>query len=511
MNHPSLLLLFALGCAPSIAAPATDASVASAETTTNEKASLTPAQLDELLAPIALYPDPLVAILLPASTFPADVVLAARYVAAGGKPETFDTQPWDDSVKAIARYPEVLKWMDQNLEWTRQVGAAFLQQPAEVLTATQRLRTAARAAGNLTSSPEQTVVVERGTIRILPAQPEVIFVPVYDASWIYRPSIVSVYHSRPLLRFSTGYHTGSWLSYHCNWNYKTVVVIDRPHRVKAWHHHPRWVCPGPSAGYAHHVWHPSPVHVRAMLREREHLAQQRVPRPTLNDHLIREPAQAGTPSGATLAATTESRPSPRNSAPSTPRPDTREPAVSTNPATTRPGGLADSSRRGPAPATGTAAVYPPRGERAQDSSRHGQVLSRPTAQRLLPAPAPSPSPTASPANPAPTTRRIHSSTTAVSGDAASAFRSRPTTTTPTTNQISAPVRQSSPTIAPPRHERENRQMSVPAPSAVQPSSPRHSAGAVQSTPMPRRGNLSPVLAPGSPAETNEASASRRAR
>ena len=75
-------------------------------------------QLDQLLGPIALYPDPLIAQILPASTLPTQIVLADRYVNGGGDPNQIDQQPWDPSVQALARYPNVLQWMDQNLNWT---------------------------------------------------------------------------------------------------------------------------------------------------------------------------------------------------------------------------------------------------------------------------------------------------------------------------------------------------------------------------------------------------------
>ena len=264
MNYRPLVLLLALGYPPgaeSMAEPeiiAATPAPAPAATAQPEQARLTSAQLDELLSPIALYPDPLIALVLPASTFPTDVVMAARYLKAGGDPQAVESQPWDDSVKALARYPEVVKWMDENLAWTRQLGEVFAFQPADVLTATQRLRAAARAAGNLTDTPQQTVVVEREVIRIVPAQPDVIYVPVYDPVYVYRPRIVHhYYHPGPIIRFSSGYRAGFWLSYHCDWNYRTVLVIGRPHRHEVWHTQPRWVCPTPAVAYQHHVWRPA--------------------------------------------------------------------------------------------------------------------------------------------------------------------------------------------------------------------------------------------------------------
>ena len=83
------------------------------------------AQLDQLLGPIALYPDPLIAEILPASTLPTQIVLADRYITGGGDPNQIDQQPWDASVQAVARYPSVLKWMDDNLNWTTQGDRRF--------------------------------------------------------------------------------------------------------------------------------------------------------------------------------------------------------------------------------------------------------------------------------------------------------------------------------------------------------------------------------------------------
>jgi len=98
------------------------------------------AELDQMLGAIALYPDPLIAQILPAATLPPQIVLADRYVNGGGDLNLIDQQPWDASVKALARYPTVLKWMDDNLAWTTSVGQAFLYQAQDVMDSIQRLR-----------------------------------------------------------------------------------------------------------------------------------------------------------------------------------------------------------------------------------------------------------------------------------------------------------------------------------------------------------------------------------
>ena len=100
-------------------------------------------QLDQLLGPIALYPDPLIAQILPASTLPTQIVMADRYISGGGDPNQIDQQPWDASVQALARYPNVLKWMDDNLNWTTELGQAFLNQQQDVMDSIQRLRQSA--------------------------------------------------------------------------------------------------------------------------------------------------------------------------------------------------------------------------------------------------------------------------------------------------------------------------------------------------------------------------------
>jgi len=175
----------------------------------------TAAQLDQLVAPIALYPDPLVALILPASTVPADLGPAVNYLAVNSDPAGIDSQPWDPSVRALARYPEVLNWMNDNLAWTEALGAAFLQQPADVMKSIQQLRAEALAAGTLVNTPQQQVDVEGDDIRIIPTQNDTIYVPAYDPSVVYAPPPD---YSGPYLTFGTGYPVGVWLTYQCDWD-----------------------------------------------------------------------------------------------------------------------------------------------------------------------------------------------------------------------------------------------------------------------------------------------------
>jgi len=134
--------------------------------------------LETMVGPIALYPDPLIAQILPAATLPAQIVMANRYVTGGYDLNQIDVQPWDQSVKAVARYPDVLRMMDSSLDWTTALGQAFLYQPQDVMNAIQRLRAQALALGNLQSNPQQQVISDNGILEILPANPTVVYVPV---------------------------------------------------------------------------------------------------------------------------------------------------------------------------------------------------------------------------------------------------------------------------------------------------------------------------------------------
>src|ERR1700683_1318418 len=148
----------------------------------------TPEQLQQLVAPIALYPDSLVAQILAASTFPEQVVEADRWVQAHpdlkgaelGK--AVDQQPWDPSVKALVAFPSVLGNMDKNLSWTSSLGDAYYNQQQEVMGAVQVMRRRARAAGNLKSTPQQTVDTsgQDDDIAIQPVNPSVVYVPAYN-------------------------------------------------------------------------------------------------------------------------------------------------------------------------------------------------------------------------------------------------------------------------------------------------------------------------------------------
>ena len=192
-------------------------------------------QLDQLLGPIALYPDPLMALILPASTVPAQIVLANRYVSGGGDPNQIDQQPWDPSVQALARYPDVLKWMDDNLNWTTELGQAFLNQQEDVMDSIQRLRRSAYNVGNLQSTPQQQVIDDGGYIEILPVDPQVIYVPVYQPDQVYYQTC----YGPPFITFGIGFPIGVWLNCDFDWGHHHIIVWGRDHpRPPNWWHEP---------------------------------------------------------------------------------------------------------------------------------------------------------------------------------------------------------------------------------------------------------------------------------
>jgi Protein of unknown function (DUF3300) len=186
-------------------------------------------QLDKLLAPIALYPDPLLAQMLPAATYVDQIQQAARFVSQNSNPAAIDQQNWDMSVKSIAHYPEVVKRMNSDLNWTTQLGQAVYSQQKEVLQSIQRLRARARAAGTLQTSSQQTVIVDGSVIKIVPAQPSVIYVPTYDPQVVYvKEDNSGDAAAAALITFGVGLAIGSWMSSSCDWNHWGVYYGGRP-------------------------------------------------------------------------------------------------------------------------------------------------------------------------------------------------------------------------------------------------------------------------------------------
>ena len=234
----SPLVSFALLCAtmPTVA----QAQQASGDSYSGQGAPLTQQELEGIVAPIALYPDALVAQILAASTFTDQIPVADdwlqqnRNLTGQALMQAVNTQSWDPSVKALAQFPSVLDNMAKNLSWTSSLGEAYHNQAAEVMSAIQTLRAQAMAAGNLKSSSQIKVVQQSPqTIVIEPANPEVVYVPEYNPAVIYGTPYVTPGYSGAdvvasgIIGFGAGIAVGAlmsggccgwgWSSWNCNW------------------------------------------------------------------------------------------------------------------------------------------------------------------------------------------------------------------------------------------------------------------------------------------------------
>src|ERR1700761_4537550 len=248
-----LLLNLTFGTAPAYAQTTT--ALATTQNQTQNDQSFSQAQIQQMVAPIALYPDPLLSQVLMASTYPLEVVEAARWsrdnpAAKGAALETaMQSQSWDPSVKALTAVPQTLEMMNDKLDWTQQLGDAFLAQQQDVLDAVQKLRAEAQAAGNLKSTPQQVVTtaspssdgVGAGTrppIVIQPVDPDVYYGPVYNpavayGAWQY-PAYQPFYWSPPgfvasnIVSFATGVAVGAAIWGGCDWwNHNVIINVNR--------------------------------------------------------------------------------------------------------------------------------------------------------------------------------------------------------------------------------------------------------------------------------------------
>ena len=184
---------------------------------------LTPDQLDDLVAPIALYPDPLLSQVLVASTYPLEVVEASQWLQQNRNlsgqqlVDAARRQNWDPSVQALVAFPDVLNRLASDVTWTTDLGNAFLAQQDDVMNAVQNMRAQARASGRLYSTPQQTVETQtqngRTVIEIVPANPQVIYVPVYNPEYIWGPPVWGYYPPLyyPAVGFGFGFGNGIYI------------------------------------------------------------------------------------------------------------------------------------------------------------------------------------------------------------------------------------------------------------------------------------------------------------
>src|SRR5690242_3823187 len=225
-------------------------SVALAQTTppAPRTAAATQPELDQMLAPIALYPDSLLSQILMASTYPLEVVEAARWSRAnpGFKGEdavnAVEQRDWDPSVKSLAAFPQVLAMMDQQIEWTARLGDVFIAQEPQVMETVQNLRQRAYEAGNLRSTEQASVIQQGEAYAIEPVSPEVVYVPYYDPRVVYGswwwPAYPPVYWAPwpgyyaypgyvPGFAWGVGITVGTGFFFsHCDWRQRRVTVVN---------------------------------------------------------------------------------------------------------------------------------------------------------------------------------------------------------------------------------------------------------------------------------------------
>jgi hypothetical protein len=206
--------------------------------------TIKPEEIEQLIAPIALYPDSLLSQIFMASTYPLEVVEASRWVRQNQSlkgdalAEALEKQDWDPSVRSLVNFPDVLSKMSDKLDWTQKLGDAFLSQQKEVMDAVQRLRAKAEAAGNLKTTEQQKVIVEEKVIKIEPASPQVVYVPTYNPTVVYGAWPYPAYPPYPwyppgyafgasMLAFGTGVALGAAWGYAwggANWRGGNVDV-----------------------------------------------------------------------------------------------------------------------------------------------------------------------------------------------------------------------------------------------------------------------------------------------
>lgn len=204
-----------------------------------------PEQLQQLVAPIALYPDALVAQILAASTYTEEIAEADRWMQEHSELKgdalvvEVDKQSWDPSVQALTEFPSVLANMDRNLAWTSSLGDAYLNQPQELMAAVQLMRQRAEEAGNLENTGQETVTTQGQTISIEPAVPDVVYVPEFDPWLVYGAPVAvwpgwyrysGLYLDGPGIAFGAGFGLGyvtgyrwGWHHWRPDWNHRTII------------------------------------------------------------------------------------------------------------------------------------------------------------------------------------------------------------------------------------------------------------------------------------------------
>ena len=246
-----------------------------------ELPTLSAQELEDVIGPIALYPDDLLAIVLPASTFPLQIVEAARFLEAlEDDPSLEPDQDWDDSVVALTNYPEVIELLNEDLDWTWRLGEAVVAQQAEVISAIELFRDRAYAAGNLKTDDYQLVAHEGGAIQITPVEEDVIYVPYYEPERVvvYQPRPVYYYHPRPYPVYYYPYPRYHAFYDDYFWGVTTAFTIGwHSHHLNVFHHS-YWGHPYYGRSYYNRWWYRRPdIHVynNVYVRNRSNVSHDR--------------------------------------------------------------------------------------------------------------------------------------------------------------------------------------------------------------------------------------------
>jgi len=278
-------------------------------------------ELDRLLAPVALYPDPLLSQVLMAATYPADLVEAARWSRANPQfsgddaVRAADRYDWDPSVKSLLAFPQLLQRMDEDLQWTRSLGEAFLAQEPHVMDTVQQLRRRAHAAGNLRSDERLLVQPQGQTIAISPYQPQLLYVPYYDPLVVYgqwwwpgyqpvywapwpgyvrahRPGYTMAFWWGTPVHLSQGFFFGN-----LDWHYRQVRVVHVQSHYVHVHRHVHL-----APGHWRRAGRPERAVVERRVVERPVVERRVVERPVVERRVVAVPTPIATPAPVPVPA-----------------------------------------------------------------------------------------------------------------------------------------------------------------------------------------------------------------
>ena len=224
------------------------------ETTGNEGIPLlSRAELQDLVGPVALYPDDLLAVVLPAASYPLQIVQAARFLEKLKSDPSLEPDPkWDDSIVALLNYPEVIELLNEDLDWTWQLGEAVVAQQGDVVSAVEAFRNTAYAAGNLQSDDRQQVIRDAGVIEITPVSDDIIYVPYYEPEQVivHQTQPVYYYYDRPYPvyyypypdhhAFNRGYFWGVTTAFNIGWTSNRLHVYHHSYNGHPYYGHHYW-------------------------------------------------------------------------------------------------------------------------------------------------------------------------------------------------------------------------------------------------------------------------------